>query len=54
MICVALTNMVDNDFYSYGFLPIIALAFSDHTLKYENLQKGQMDGVKEIQYAKCV
>lgn len=51
MICVVITNMVDNDFYSYGFLPIIVLAFSNHTLKYKNLQKGQIDAVMEMQYA---
>ena len=34
MICIVATNMVDNDLYSYGFLPIIVLAFSNHTIKY--------------------
>ncbi|MCI9572604.1 MAG: hypothetical protein HFH97_08340 [Lachnospiraceae bacterium] len=51
MICVVITNMIDNDFYSYGFLPIIVLAFSDYTLKYKNSQKGQIDAMMEMQYA---
>lgn len=37
LICVAITNMVDNDFYSYGFLPIIVLAFSNYILQCDNL-----------------
>lgn len=48
---VIITNMVDNDFCSYGFLPIIVLAFSNHRLRDENLHKGQSDTVMEIQYA---
>ena len=36
MIALVFTNMVDNDLYSYGFLPIILLAFSKRPIIYRN------------------
>ena len=43
MICVVVTNMIDNDFYSYGFLPILVLAFSNRPIKYEELQNVKLE-----------